>query len=206
MSVKSFGWRVPASAAAASYQVYSRVPDMTWEALPYRSPCGRGRDGVRFGGRHDGVLHAEGLEEPVLEQRRHTTVQLLDDQPSGISIMLLLVVAGHRAPNIIAGRTRWDRAGPVGVLPGRVVVHGRERSRGVGGATQPAAHLQQLGEHDLVAVGNVGHVLRRRIGELPLPPRPAAGSRLTSSSWSSKRSGSRVSASGRSSVPSSVVQ
>ena len=113
-------------------------------------------------------LHAQRPEQPVLHRLgQRPAIDLLGDEAEQ-RVVGVVVFVGGTGREVGRARERDGQQLVRGPDLGRVTVDGRRELGGVGVVVEAAAHLQQLGDGDVVAVGHARDVLRDWIAETEL--------------------------------------
>ena len=118
--------------------------------------------------REESVLHPQRPEQPVLHRpSQWLAIDLLGDEAEQHVVGVVVFVGGTGRE---VGRVR-ERDGQhllCGPDLGRVTVHAGREFGSIGVVVEAAAHLQQFGDRDVVAIGHARDVLRDRIVETEL--------------------------------------
>ncbi len=119
------------------------------------------------GGEH-GVLHAQRPEQSVLHRPgQRLAIDLLGDEAEQ-RVVGVVVLEGRTGREVGRVRERDGQQFVRGPNLGRVTVDARREFGGIGVVVEAAAHFQQFGDGDVVAVGHARDVLRHRIAETEL--------------------------------------
>ena len=106
------------------------------------------------GGEHS-VLHTQRPEQPILHRLgQRLAIDLLGDEAEQ-RVVGVAVLEGRTRRKVGRVRERNGQQFVRGPNLGRVTVNARRDFGGIGVVVEAAAHFQQLGDGDVVAVGHV---------------------------------------------------